>query len=59
MNTLFEEITGWMYFQQNKHEHLRGWHEDSYPEQLVNEMSQFELLYKISEYLEERLSKEE
>lgn len=59
MKTLFEEVTGWMYFQQNKHEHLRGDNEDEYPAQLVNEMTQFELLQCISNYLEVHLNKEE
>lgn len=43
-----------MYFQQDKHEHLQGQYPDEYPEQLVNEMSNFELLKAISDYLEEK-----
>lgn len=48
MTTLFEHVTGWMYHQQRKH----GFDED-YPEQLVNRMSNWELLQCISEFLEE------
>ena len=45
--TLFEQVTGWIYHQQNKH----GLGED-YAENLINNMSNFELLQAISEALE-------
>lgn len=54
MKTLFQEVTGWMYFQQSKHDHLQVQYPDEYPEQLVNEMSNFKLLKVISDYLEEK-----
>ena len=47
MKTLFDEVTDWMFHQQGKH----GFDED-YPEQLVNQMSNWEMLKAISEYLE-------
>lgn len=45
--TLFEQVTGWIYHQQNKHQ--LG---EDYTENLINNMSNFELLQAISEALE-------
>ena len=47
MKSLFEEVTGWMYHQQEKH----GF-DENIRRQLVNGMSNWELLQAISEYLE-------
>ena len=48
MTTLFEHVTNWMYHQRDKH----GFDQD-YPEQVVNQMSNWELLQQISDFLEQ------
>lgn len=45
---LFDFVTDWMYHQQRKH----GFEKD-YSEQLVNQMTQWEFLQTLSDYLEQ------
>ena len=51
MKTVFEEVTGWMYSQQYKHE--LG---DSYVEASLKAMTRFQFLEAISEAIEVRLA---
>jgi uncharacterized protein YpiB (UPF0302 family) len=44
--TLFQEVTGWLYAQQYKHELGEG-----YVEKTINQMTNFELLQAISDAL--------
>ena len=46
MSTLFEEVTGWLYHQQAKHDKPAD-----YVERYINDMTQFEFLEAISQAL--------
>lgn len=50
--TLFEVLTDWLYQQRDKYEY-----DVDYPEQYINNMSNWELLEEISHYLDNQQEK--
>jgi hypothetical protein len=47
MMTLYEAVAGWLHHQQRKHDKA-----PDYPEQYINELSQYEFLQHLSDALE-------